>query len=359
MAPEQQSVDVYLALPLALEGRPNVLGEGADAGSIARYRSRNTELCDGVSGGGRKAIELGAAEYALRFGDESLDNYTALRVARLRRQPDGKVIVDRTDIPAVLWIGASSILIEQLGALVQSILARVANLAAARKQGGDGSARFGERDGNVSRMSHILNAHAPMLMQHLEAGTVHPYELYRDLAMLCGALCAFSAGSGPADVPRYDHDELGKVFAALMDMIRSVVATDFETACVRLPVTEVGPAVYACDVPGEQVLDAGKVFLGVSAGMPTRELVVRVLQGIKVSSRDRLELLVSSALPGLRLMHVPNPPESLPTRPSYVYFALDKHNGLWDGVRTSGALAMYLPGEYPALDIEVLVLRDH
>ncbi|NLD98976.1 MAG: type VI secretion system baseplate subunit TssK, partial [Fibrobacter sp.] len=75
-------------------------------------------------------------------------------------------------------------------------------------------------------------------------------------------------------------------------------------------------------------------------------------------SRDRLDLLISSAMPGLQLLHNSRPPEGLSTKPGFVYFALDQQSQFWRGMQSSASIAFYFPNNYPELKLEMLALKE-
>jgi len=70
-----------------------------------------------------------------------------------------------------------------------------------------------------------------------------------------------------------------------------------------------------------------------------------------------LDLLISSAMPGLALMHTTHPPEGLSTKPGYLYFALDQQSQFWRGMQSSASIAFYFPNNYPELKLEMLALK--
>jgi len=354
----RESLDVHIALPVVVEGRPNVESGQAEGAGPARYRSRTLEVADEALGRGRKEIEVGEPGYVLRFGGEPLDSYCAMRIARIVRRADGRPALDPQCVPPLLRFGASPGLLAQVQATLQLLMGRITALSQGRRQVAGGLAAFPAGEENAFRLLQTLNTYTPMLAHHHLAPSAHPYDVYCLLNQFCGALCTFSADMSIADLPRYDHEDLGAVFAGLLGAVRAILGTEITSACVTLPVEQAGRATYVCRVSDPRLLSQARLFLGVSAAVPEKELIVGVLQRIKMASRERLDVLVSSALPGLQLMHVSRPPEGLPTRPSYIYFGLNQQGEIWEGVRTSGTLACYFPADYQGLKLEVLALRS-
>jgi type VI secretion system protein ImpJ len=78
---DQQGLDVYLGLPLLVEGKANVVSSSMEGQSGVRYRSRVAAVVDEVAGTQRKEIEVGAYNFVILFGDEPLDNVATFQVA--------------------------------------------------------------------------------------------------------------------------------------------------------------------------------------------------------------------------------------------------------------------------------------
>lgn len=355
--PQRQSLDVHLALPLCSEGKMNALPAQAQAHTAARYRYRNMGVTDEVLGSDSKEIELGVASLCLLFGGESLDGYASLRIARLVRNAAGQVELDRSHIPPLLRIGGSSYLMTELRTILEILMARISSLSQGRRQVEGGFAEFSGSEETPFRLLQTLNTFTPLLAQYHYAGNMHAYELFSLMNQFTGALCTFSVDWDITKLPRYDHTNFGATFSGLTRIIRSILEADISAGCVAVPVEQVNQATFVCRVPEEKLLSVAKFYLGVSAKVPEKELIVGVLQRIKMCSRERLDLLISSAMPGLQLMHVSNPPEGLSTKPSFLYFSVDQQGELWDSVRATGTIAFYFPQNFPDLKIEMLALK--
>ncbi len=355
---ERQSLDVYCALPSVAEGRQNVTTTQGQPGASTRYSGSFVATQEESLGRGAKEIELGALNLSILFGDESLDGYSAVRIARLGRSPNGQIIVDERHMPPLLQIRASSSLLEEIRGSIQLLMARIHSLAQGRRHVGGGLATFAGGEETAFRLLQTLNTYTPLLSHYHHAPSVHPYEFYTLLSVFCGALCTFSSEVSIADMPQYVHDEPSQVFEGLFGIIRRVLGTDMSTRCVSIPLEQVNPATYVCTVPDARLFNEARFYLGVTASVSEKELIVGSLQRIKMSSRERLDVLIASALSGLQLMHTQRPPEGLSTKPSYVYFSLSQQGELWEGIRTSGTIALYFPNNYPDLRMELLALRS-
>jgi type VI secretion system protein ImpJ len=292
------------------------------------------------------------------FSGESLDNYTSLRIARLRRNPNGQIELHEEFIPPLVQIGGSRYLMAMLRGLLEMLLAKSAALSQGRKEDATGKATFSSSGETSFRLLEPINTFTPVLNHYHFEPRVHPFELFRLLTHLAGALTSFSAEVSLKDLTRYEHENLAGTFEGLVRVIRTVLASDIEAGCVTVPIEQINQATYLCKLPNERLMASARFYLGVSAKVAEKELIVGVAQRIKMSSRDRLDLLISSAMPGLPLIHAGRPPEGLSTKPGFLYFAFDQQSQFWRGMQSAGSIAFYFPNSYPELKLEVLALKQ-
>lgn len=354
---EQQECDVHLSLPLVMDNRPNAApAEGLAA--QCRYRVQSITVPDEVTGSQQKQIDAGSYNLGIVFGGESLDNCTSLRIARLKRNPSGRFEVQEDFIPPLARIGGSGFLLGRMRSLLEMLLAKSSALSAGRKEAAGGKATFSSAEETAFRLLETINTHTPLLNHYHVEPQVHPFDLFRLLTQFAGALTAFSSDVSLKDLPRYDHHNLSGTFEGLFRLIRTVLEADIDAACVQIPLDQVNAATWVCKPPSGRILTESRLFLGVSARVGEKELIIGVAQRIKMSSRDRLDLLISSAMPGLPLIHVAHPPEGLSTKPGFLYFALDQQSQFWRTIQTAGSIAFYFPNNYPELKLEMLALRQ-
>ncbi|HUI92572.1 MAG TPA: type VI secretion system baseplate subunit TssK [Chitinivibrionales bacterium] len=355
---EQQSLDVYVALPLAVEGKSNVVSAAMEGQAAARYRSRPLPVADEVLGSERKEIEVGALNFVILFGDESLDNHAAFQIAKLARNASGTVELSPLYVPPLLFIAASPHVLNLLKSLLEFLFAKINSLSQGRKHVEGGFAEFSGAEETPFRLLQTLNTYTPLLAHYHSFPSVHPYEVFCLLTQFAGSLCTFSSEVSIKNLPRYDHANLSATFGVLCKLIRSILEADIQAGCVPVPIEQINQATFLCKVPDEKLLSVAKFYFGVSAKAPEKELVVGVLQRIKMCSRNKLDLLISSAMPGLPLKHVMRPPQGLSTKPGFVYFSLEQSGDFWNQIKAAGNIAFYFPNNYAELKMEMLALKE-
>lgn len=355
---DMQSLDVHLALPLMAEGRANVASASMEGQAAVRFKSRSIAVSDEVIGAQRKEIEVAAFNFVLLFGDESLDNHATFQIGKLVRNPGGTVELQQEFVPPLLCVGASPHLLNLFRSLLEVLLAKINSLSAGRRQAEGGLAEFTGAGETPFRLLQTLNTFTPLLTHYHSFPSVHPYEAFCLLTQFAGALCTFSSEVAIKNLPRYDHANLSATFQVLAKIIRTVLEADIQAGCVPVPIEQIHQATFLCNVPDEKLLSVAKFYFGVSAKVPEKELIVGVLQRIKMCSRNKLDLLISSAMPGLALKHTLHPPKGLSVKPGFVYFSLDQQGDFWHQIKTAGNIAFYFPNNYADLKMEMLALKE-
>jgi len=349
--PDRQSLDVYFTLPVDN-------ADGAHSGDC-RYVERTVPVPDELSRDNVKEIAVGEPNYQIRFEGEPLDGCVWLRVARLSRGGSGYMELAQNYSPPVLFTRVSGVLRNTLSGLLELLWARIGSLAKCRRQSEWGQAFFSATEENSFRIMSTLCAFTPLLGRLSELPKIHPFEFYANMMTLYGSLQCFSPTLSPENFPTYNHDDPAKTFTDLADRIREALKAEFWTTCVSLPIEQINASTWHCRFPDERFAARANLFIGVSAGdIDRKKLLVDVLQRVKAGSRENLDLLISSSLQGLPLIHIRNIPEGLPAKPDYVYFAVDRNGPLWESVETTGTLGLHFSGGvYPDIKLEVLGLK--
>jgi len=68
--------------------------------------------------------------------------------------------------------------------------------------------------------------------------------------------------------------------------------------------------------------------------------------------------LVKRAVAGLPLLHLPMPPAAISTRVETQYFSISKTGPFWDNIVQTTKVGIYVPGELPEPELELLVVLD-
>jgi type VI secretion system protein ImpJ len=97
----------------------------------------------------------------------------------------------------------------------------------------------------------------------------------------------------------------------------------------------------------------------IRAGLGEADLMIKTPQLIKVCTPPFVRELVKRALPGLAMTHLPVPPPAISARVETQYFGLSKSGPCWDHLSQTRKVGVYVPGEFPNPEVEILVVLDN
>jgi type VI secretion system protein ImpJ len=351
---DQQTVDVYLAIPSDRERGLNVsvVKQNADT----RYLAEVVDVRDENTGASGKPIQFARKNFRLLLEGESREGNVTLRIARVRRMAAGTFEADTKFVPPLLNVAASEYCVSMLRRLVEILSAKSSILAGKRRQKSQNLADFTSADIANFWLLYTVNNHFPVLRHIYETRKGHPENAFRILTSLAGALTTFSMKIQPRDLPAYNHDDLSACFTDLDEKLREMLETVVPSNYVSLPLKLVQPSVYATTIDEDKYLVNTKMYLAVSADMPEADLMKRAPQLIKVCSASQVDHLVRNALSGIQLTHLPKPPGAIPVKLAFQYFGLNQTGQVWDSIGKSRNLGAYVPAEIPKPQLELIIL---
>lgn len=354
---DANTLEVYFAIPELRRGE----GVGGHNVSLrqsdrhTRFIAEYIERRDENDGRNEKSLQVARKNLRFLFEGEALEGHSVLPVARIQRSSTGGFEFDPTFIPPVLDLAASDNLLGVARRLVEVLSARSASLSALRRQRSRGRADFGVAEVHGFWLLYTVNTWLPEIRHIYETRRGHPAELFASMLSLAGALTTFAPQIDPRELPGYEHNDLGRRFAQLETVLMDLLE-EIPSNAVTIPLGVARPSVHEAAVEQDRYFGSKHWYLAVGADLKPDELARRVTQFLKVSSADRVDRLIRSALPGVRLSHVPSPPSALPIRLDLQYFALDLAGADWDAIRTARTLAVYVPSEIPAPRLELILL---
>jgi type VI secretion system protein ImpJ len=88
------------------------------------------------------------------------------------------------------------------------------------------------------------------------------------------------------------------------------------------------------------------------------DLIAKTPQLVKLCSKDFVPQLVKRALPGMALSHLPVPPQAISARVETQYFGISRSGPCWDHLVQTRRVGVYVPGEFPSPEVEILVVLE-
>jgi len=343
--PQMSEMNVYLALPARRPGIP-VCRLGGRKGTVESLHLAETlEVEDENSPG--KTIDMTAARQNLKLllSGENLDGYVTLKLGRIKRDGDARIILDSSYAPPALSVRGAGPVPDLLRSILETLAAKSTTLAEQNRQRGGGMVEFGS--GNVGNfwLLHTVNSYIPLVAHLQNVPDIHPLELYRTLAQLAGSLCTFSFQLHPRDVPAYAHDDLGGTFKELTRIILELLETVMPSAFTSIDLTRRDETLLVGEIKDEAVLVGDcHWYLSVAGDIPDARIRDEVPSQVIIGSPHNIDFLVKTATPGLSLVHTPVPPRDFPLKAGHTYFKLEADGDTWETVRESKSIAIYLGG---------------
>ena len=342
----QATVRVYLAVPRTKLGRPNVQTDASDA--TARYLRTMAIVQDESRSGHEQPLEFRRLNARLLLSTQDLSGYETLPIAQVQRAGGdvrARPAIDPHYIPPVISIEAWPGLGRDMVRSVYDIIGQKIDVLSQQvRERSIGFAATDASDLNRMMMLVELNGAHATLGGLAFCGGIHPLDAYLELCRIAGRLAIFGDQRRSEEIPTYDHENLGPIFRRIREMIESLIHGVREYEYEQRFFVGVGLGMQAALDPSWFHAD-WKWYIGVNKGEMTEQECRELLQpgelDWKLGSSRQVEILFKRRAEGLQLRPVGRVVRALPNRPDWIYYELDKREGLaWRDVQETQTLAM-------------------
>jgi type VI secretion system protein ImpJ len=356
--PTADHVTVALAVPGWFPDRQNCDLESVPNGH-ARYIRVLEMLHDENTGSDEKPVHLGRKNVRLVLDTESTSELLTLPLARVMRDGSGHYIFDPSFVSPCLRINANARLTSMLQRLVEILEEKSAVISQDQQQAA-GKFQSGISARQVSQFwfLHAINSSLTPLRHLLMTKHGHPEELFREMSRLAGALCTFGLDVHPRSLPSYIHSDSGPGFDALEDHILRHLEIVVPSQAVVIPLKPTERYMQEGEVKDQRCLGRSRWILGIHSRVGEADLIAKTLQFVKVCSAKFVPELVKRALPGLTLTHLSVPPSAVPVKVDHQYFTINSSGPCWEHIMQTHMVGVYVPGELPLAEVELIVLLE-
>ncbi len=356
--PTRERLTVLLAVaPRKPEGSNCALSE-AEGPNNLRYTAEVHSLHDENTGADEKPVRLGRKNIRLLLDTENSDEVLTLPLARVMRDGSGHFVYDASFIPPCVQISASENLMMMARRLIEILEEKSATLSRGRRGAARFPGGFSAQEVGSFWFLHSINSTLSSLRHLCFSKRGHPEELYVELSRLAGALCTFGLDSHPRSLPLYDHQNLEKCFLELDRHIRSHLEMFLPTNCISVPLKPLDKYFYEGEIIDQRCLDRARWILAIHSEIGEADLISKTPQLVKVCSGRFVQELVKRAVAGLTLTHLPVPPSAVSPKVESQYFAISRAKGCWEDIVKTRRVGIYVPGELPKPELELLVLLE-
>ncbi len=355
--PSAARLDIYLCLPV-IRGGANVQLQDNQGAHLARFRADALSVTDENTGFEERTIEVGRPNFQIRFGTEQLEGFSALQVASVVRSSGGFFEQDSRFIPSSLTLSASTRLSAVASDALELSLAKSAELDERR------TATAGQRQLTPSDITAIgllaaVNAHIPVLKNHLSGSGCHPVSLYETLLSLAGHLSAYSADISlhPREFPEYDHSNLTDCVNRMSEIISTILGGAKPSRHYRqLVLTTVRENLYEAEISEEELATADIILSAKSAEIPEARLMSELPAMIRIAAPEMIESVLRSYTRALQVEHTSRLPVGMPEDATASYFKVERSGPFWDGIVESKKLAVFVPAEFADVDLKLIAI---
>lgn len=354
----QERLEVFLATPTERTDGGNYLLQNGAARRETRYRAETVLANDENSGIDVREVEVARSSFMVRFGGEALQEYTTLQIAEIRRSPSGTFVLHDPFIPSCLTLTGS----EHLQALARRLLELLAARSGTLMDRHRSAARQREvspADLKTLGLLSVVNMFVPLLTHYHTNAERHPEALYLTLLALGGQLTAHlpEAGIDPRSFPTYDHANLTHSFNRLDELLREMLGGATPTAnYIQIPLVQQRENLYTASVEAG-LLESAQFFLVARSQEYSEEKLVKELPTmLRLASIETIDAVLRSYTRALSIEHTHRLPSALPVDAQANYFQLQKRGPFWDAIVGSGALAVFIPREFSAVDLKLVAV---
>ncbi|MDY6903489.1 MAG: type VI secretion system baseplate subunit TssK [Thermodesulfobacteriota bacterium] len=366
-----KTLDVYLGLKKFDPAGMNVsVIDNPEAAKAATTRFVSLSSPDSVSdcySDGPDAL-LKTMRYVLKlFWENEVEELTDYHLIPLARLVHNGQEIDLSPrfVPPALTIAGSPMLLKTAKSVRDQIVSRCKQLEEFKSPKEMQTSGFDPEYMIYLLALRSLNRFAPYLSHLMETPNIHPWLFYGVMREIVGDLSMFSnrinvmgeLPDGTPLMPPYNHDDPGECFTEAQTLI-SELLNDIIIGpehIIHLEKTEDG---FQGDVPPDALDRRNAFYLVIRTETDEAGILNALSNTAKLASAEKINMLVSRALPAIPLTQTKVPPPGLPRRMNSLYFLIDREHHLWEDIQRSGTIHFYWVAPPPDMDVEIVILRN-
>jgi type VI secretion system protein ImpJ len=357
ISPSVRDKTVFLALPVRKAGALDYTN-GAN-GSFARFSRGEVESRDAAGDTAAAAtIQVGELATSLRLEGESLADFACIPLAHVIecRATDRTVTLDSGFMPTVLRLEPAKALTDFLKELRGLLHQRGEELALRAT----GTARGGAAEISDFLLLGICNRYEPVVTHWANSLDAHPEDFYAFAVALAGELATFSdeRTRRPRSFTPYEHMQLRASFDPVIAALRDCFSRETTRTVEQIVLTAVPEiGMWRGIIADKTLLEGAEFVLAVRADLPADQIRRYFPTQSKVAAVEHIRRYVMEMIAGVPLNALPQVPRQIPFHAGYVYFGLDNRSAPWKQLRSSGAIAIHVAGQFPGIALELWAIR--
>ncbi len=349
----QSALELFLAIPRERENASNLAPAADDS---YRFSVEKRSVRDLTGGDQDAEVAFAKRTVLVRFGDESRDDFTSMKIAELVRDDTGGLLVSEPYIPPCLRIDASPFIIAGLKRLYGLMTNRHKALSEARRQSSKSTVEFAAPDVTRFLLLATINGFMPVIKHMIELGDLGPRAAYLALCQLAGQLSTFSVDADPTGIPRFSHTDLRSTFETLFARLVYLLQATVEEHCITLPLQPRADGVHLARFEELPLQECDAFLIAVRGKLPEQQIATQLPRLCKIASWAEINDILDAATPGAAVEVTYRPPPEVPVKAGLVYFTISTDNAYWRNVIQSRSVAVFLPLIFDPRETQVQLL---
>jgi len=349
-----EKLDVYLAIQNEQSTGNNCQLNDSVSGNASRFTLQNTDILDFNTGSNMRTIGIGRANFQFKFGDESLEDFSSIKIGEITRSSDGKYTMDHKYIPPVIEISTSASLMDHSRNILGALVSKSKEL---RSQAAVQKPEISITQVEILLMLQSVNTFIPLLNYYNSSKQIHPENLYLLFLTIAGQLSTFSnLGVKTGEIPTYDHKHLREIFNQIINEINSMlnVQKTVERKDLVIPLRRQAETLFVGQLSPAHM--TAQFFIAVTGEMPEKKIITELPKNIKISAYEEIFAVHQAGIQGVTVEYVARPPAGVSINEKAHYFKINKDGRFWEKITSKNNIAFFIAAEFKALQMELVLL---
>jgi type VI secretion system protein ImpJ len=347
--------EIYLGLPTnnSVAGISGYQSQGL----LNAWQTEFREIPDEHDPTRVREVMLANPNLKLLTDEESHDQFVTIKIAKVVRASDKEFILDDDFVPPCVMLASDKRLHKRIKEISQLISARVSQSVDAAKQVSN-LFEYNQQD-IIRLLRNQILAKALIKLKHLvRYPENHPYQYFEVLANTTAELAPIEKPEEVLSIPDYQHGNLLPPINQLEATIRSLLKEVVRASSATVKLIKEFDGLYKASGLTKDKLTKENFYLAVYHESADPAWVSEFSGQAKIGASEHIEMIVASALTGVRLIHTQRPPNSLSVKSGYEYFRLEGTGDYWQKIVETESLSVFLPYGFQNASVELVSVED-
>lgn len=350
-----KNIAIYLAVP---ENNQAIDITGYQNTNLnTKWKAQYRQVYDHFDSSREREVLFGQLNLKLLTDQDAQEGFCCLKIAEVLYSGGETFQLIQTFIPSSINLNASNQIRVLLTRWLEIISAKVRLLNERRHQYNGDVSEFGHNNLEHFLLLQTLSRAFTCLSyyrQHLET---HPQTLFFNVLELLGTLTTYNETFQLDGLPSYDHVNLTNSFSQLDLSLRNLLEAVMPTRMASLKLRRESDSLYLMDTIDSSLFH-NNFYLAVYFAAEDPQWIMQFARQIKIGSAQNIDGIVTSALPGVPIVHRQRPPNKLHIKTGYEYFSLEINNNFWEQIKQERSIGIFIPFNFINATVELVTVQS-